>query len=136
LIDNYYIPEEVAAWFTIMGVAVFLRIDEEAIAGLIRSDNGSSINVTMVLAARKDMARLLEEGSNVAVPAVQQVPAGGVVQAPVVAAEPAAAAVAAAASALRDLYLEDEDEEGKLVIIANFGVVGGLDGLQQNADQY
>lgn len=129
LMDKYYIVEDIAAQFAIMGVAVFLHLGEEAISELIMSNGGSAINVAMVLAARKDMARLLEEEKSLVVPAVQLVPVGGILQpllAPVLPAAVTTAEALAAANALTDPYLLGEDEAGKLVIIKNFGVVGGL----------
>jgi hypothetical protein len=125
LMERYFISEEVAARFNRVGVAVFLRLSEEFITGIVTENNGSLFNAALVAAAKEDMVSRLEGMADEDVLPLQQVPGGAVEQAQEGNIQ-AGAAGGAAATALNDPYIEGEDEEGKAAIYAMFGVVGGL----------
>jgi hypothetical protein len=125
LVEKYFISEEVAARFHNVGVAVFIRLSEDFITGVVTENNGSSFNAALVTAAKEDMASRLEGRANEDLPPVQQVPVGPIAQVQEENVQAGAVGVVAA-SALNDPYIEGEDEEGKAVIYAAFGVVGGL----------
>lgn len=125
LMDVYYLSEVVTARLGVMGVAVFLRLGEDAIEEVVTSHGGTTIELAYLLAARDDMKSGLEEEANIVLPPVQPGFVNGIPPAAPANNEDANLG-GAQGGALKDPYLEGEDDAGKELIYALFGAVGGV----------
>jgi hypothetical protein len=64
LVEKYFIPEEVAARFQSVEVAVFIRLSEDFITGAVMENGGTLFNAALVTAAKEDMASRLQVRAN------------------------------------------------------------------------
>jgi hypothetical protein len=126
LVERYFISAEVAARFRNVGVAVFVRLEGDFITGVVTADNGSLFNAALVKAAKEDMASRLEGRANEELPPVQQVPVGAMAQPQEGNMQAGGAGEVVNPAINNDPYILGEDDAGKILIYAAFGVVGGL----------
>jgi hypothetical protein len=116
-----------------MGVAVFMRLGDDAMEEVVSSNGGTTIELAYLLAARDEIKSGLEEEANVVLPLVQPGMADGIPVAPV---DIQNAAIGGAnGGALNDPYLEGEDDAGKVLIFVLFGAVGGVIATECNRMQ-
>jgi hypothetical protein len=64
LVEKYFISEEVAARFQSVGVAIFIRLSEDFITGVVMENGGTLFNAALVTAAKEDMVSRLEVRAN------------------------------------------------------------------------
>jgi hypothetical protein len=117
----YFIPDEVAARFEVMGVAIFIVAPEDLIREIVLEDGGSARQASMVLCARGEILRLIgeAEGAIGAQGALPNVVMSGI-------AANIGAGIAGGAEA-KDPYEVGLTDEGKIIMLGLFGVVGGVD---------
>jgi hypothetical protein len=119
----YFIPDEVAARFGEFGVAVFIVAPEDLIKEIVSENGGSARQATLVLCARGEILRLIGE-AEVANGAQAAALAPDIVI-PGLAAN-IGAAIAGGTEA-KDPYEVGLTEEGKIIMLGLFGVVGGVE---------
>jgi hypothetical protein len=119
----YFIPDEVAARFEGMGVAVFIVAPEDLIREIVSENGGSARHAALVLCARGEITRIIGEaelanGAQAAALAPNVVIPGLTAN--------VGAAIAGGAEA-KDPYEVGLTEEGKIAMLELYGVVGGVE---------